>query len=159
MIVIHNSFLLLLFSHYSMVFFLICEGKKDKLCKKNCFFNLNLLLLICLERRIMKKTLTFIVALVLIISTLGCNKNSNLKNGEDVLVSFSDKSLNITTNDLYEVLKEQMYKHFHLANYPFYNSIKLEFRREYFTKLYNLFEEIKNDQSFEYKYFYKKEIK
>lgn len=55
----------------------------------------------------MKKTLTFIVALVLIISTLGCNKNSNLKNGEDVLVSFSDKSLNITTNDLYEVLKEK----------------------------------------------------
>lgn len=60
---------------------------------------------------------------------------------------------------LYEVLKEQMYKHFHLANYAFYNSIKYEYKKEYFTKLYKLFEEIKDDENFEYKFFYKKEIK
>lgn len=55
----------------------------------------------------MKKTLTFIVALILVLTTLGCDKNKNLEGGENSLVTFSDSSLNITTNDLYEKLKDK----------------------------------------------------
>lgn len=55
----------------------------------------------------MKKTLTFIIALILVLTTLGCDKKTNLKGGEENLVTFSDSSLNITTNDLYEKLKDK----------------------------------------------------
>jgi len=55
----------------------------------------------------MKKTLTFIVAFILVLSTLGCDKNTKLEGGDKTLVSFSDTALNISTNDLYEVLKEK----------------------------------------------------
>lgn len=55
----------------------------------------------------MKKTLTFIIALTLVLTTLGCDKNKNLEGGENSLVTFSDSNLNITTNDLYEKLKDK----------------------------------------------------
>lgn len=55
----------------------------------------------------MKKTLTFLVALILVISTLGCGKSTNLEGGDKNLVTFEDSSLNIKTNDLYEKLKDK----------------------------------------------------
>lgn len=55
----------------------------------------------------MKKTLTIIVALILVLTTLGCDKKTNLEGGEKSLVTFKDSSLNITTNDLYEKLKDK----------------------------------------------------
>ena len=55
----------------------------------------------------MKKTLTFLVALILVISALGCDKSTNLEGGDKNLVTFKDSSLNIKTNDLYEKLKDK----------------------------------------------------
>ncbi len=55
----------------------------------------------------MKKKLTFIFALMLVLLTVGCKHNSNLKGGSDALVTFKDTSLNISTNDLYDKLKEE----------------------------------------------------
>lgn len=53
----------------------------------------------------MKKILTFLIAFTIILTTLGCDKNTNLEGGENDLVTFNDTNLNITTNDLYEKLK------------------------------------------------------
>lgn len=55
----------------------------------------------------MKKTLTFIVALILVLTTLGCDKKTNLEGGDKDLVTFKDNNLNISTNDLYEKLKDK----------------------------------------------------
>lgn len=55
----------------------------------------------------MKKTLTFIIALILVLTTLGCDKQTKLKGGEDNLVTFENSDLNISTNDLYEKLKDK----------------------------------------------------
>ena len=55
----------------------------------------------------MKKTLIFLVALILIFSTLGCDKKTELEGGENDLVTFKDKDLNISTNDLYKKLKDK----------------------------------------------------
>ncbi len=55
----------------------------------------------------MKKTLIFLVALILILSTLGCDKKTELEGGENDLVTFKDKDLNISTNDLYKKLKDK----------------------------------------------------
>ena len=55
----------------------------------------------------MKKTLTFIIALILVITTVGCKNNANLEGGEKELVTFEDSSLNIKTNDLYQKLKDK----------------------------------------------------
>ena len=55
----------------------------------------------------MKKTLTFIIALILVLTTLGCDKQTNLEGGEKALVTFKDSNLNISTNDLYEKLKDK----------------------------------------------------
>lgn len=55
----------------------------------------------------MKKTLTFIVALTLVLTTVGCRKSTNLEGGDKNLVTFEDSSLNIKTNDLYKKLKDK----------------------------------------------------
>ena len=55
----------------------------------------------------MKKTITTFVALVLVLSAFGCGKKASLEGGNKALVSFNDTKLNITTNDLYEELKEK----------------------------------------------------
>ena len=60
---------------------------------------------------------------------------------------------------LYDVVKEAMYKHFHMANFGFYHAISLNYKKEYFQKLHKLFYELKNDKDFTYKYFTKKEKK
>lgn len=54
----------------------------------------------------MKKTLTILVVVLLILTT-GCSKNTKLKGGEKDLVTFNDSKLNISTNDLYEKLKDK----------------------------------------------------
>ena len=55
----------------------------------------------------MKKILTFLIALTLVLTTLGCSKQTNLENGENDLVTFKDSELNIKANDLYEKMKEK----------------------------------------------------
>lgn len=55
----------------------------------------------------MKKKLTVLFALILVFTTIGCSKTKELEGGENNLVSFEDSNLNITTNDLYEILKEK----------------------------------------------------
>lgn len=55
----------------------------------------------------MKKKLTILLALILVFTTIGCSKTKELEGGTNNLVSFEDSSLNITTNDLYEILKEK----------------------------------------------------
>lgn len=55
----------------------------------------------------MKKTLIIATTFLLIISTLGCSKETKLEGGEKELVSFTDTKLNISTNDLYEKLKDK----------------------------------------------------
>lgn len=54
----------------------------------------------------MKKTLTILVVVLLILTT-GCSKNTKLEGGEKELVTFTDSKLNISTNDLYEKLKDK----------------------------------------------------
>ncbi len=55
----------------------------------------------------MKKTLIIATTFLLIISTLGCSKETKLEGGEKELVTFTDTKLNISTNDLYEKLKDK----------------------------------------------------
>ena len=55
----------------------------------------------------MKKSLIIATTFLLIISTLGCSKETKLEGGEKELVSFTDTKLNISTNDLYEKLKDK----------------------------------------------------
>ena len=59
----------------------------------------------------------------------------------------------IKENDLYDILKEELYLHFLYANCSFFNNIKGEYRREYFKNFQSLFLEIQNDKTFTYKYF------
>lgn len=55
----------------------------------------------------MKKILyTFICGLMVLCIT-GCNENPKLKTGEDVLVSFNKEELNISVEELYDILKEE----------------------------------------------------
>lgn len=60
---------------------------------------------------------------------------------------------------LYNDLKEPLYSHFYSANMTFFNTIRQEFKKEYFEKIRNLFIELKEDKEFEYKYFTPKERK
>ena len=55
----------------------------------------------------MKKTLIVLGTVLLVFGSLGCEKKTELKGGEDELVTFKDSKLNISTNDLYEKLKEK----------------------------------------------------
>lgn len=53
----------------------------------------------------MKKKIFIISIMSLILVTTGCKSNLGVKEGD--VVSFKDKELNITTNDLYETLKNK----------------------------------------------------
>ena len=55
----------------------------------------------------MKKTLIVLGTVLLVFGSLGCEKKTELKGGEDELVTFKDNNLNISTNDLYEKLKDK----------------------------------------------------
>ena len=55
----------------------------------------------------MKKTLIVLGTVLLVFRSLGCEKKTELKGGEDELVTFKDSKLNISTNDLYEKLKDK----------------------------------------------------
>ena len=55
----------------------------------------------------MKKTLIVLGTVLLVFGSLGCEKKTELKGGEDELVIFKDSKLNISTNDLYEKLKDK----------------------------------------------------
>ena len=55
----------------------------------------------------MKKTLIVLGTVLLVFGSLGCEKKTELKGGEDELVTFKDSKLNISTNDLYEKLKDK----------------------------------------------------
>ncbi len=57
----------------------------------------------------------------------------------------------------WEQLKEEFYHHAHTANKGFYSTIDWEYKREYFSKLRELFGEIKDDANFTFKYFEPKE--
>ena len=59
------------------------------------------------EEKTMKKTLTFLILFIFILGVCGCSKKANLKDGDNSLITFKDTKLNITTNDLYDVLKEK----------------------------------------------------
>ena len=55
----------------------------------------------------MKKTLIVLGTVLLVFGSLGCEKKTELKGGEDELVIFKDSKLNISTIDLYEKLKDK----------------------------------------------------
>ena len=55
----------------------------------------------------MKKTLIVLGTVLLVFGSLGCEKKTELKGGEDEIVTFKDSKLNISTNDLYEKLKDK----------------------------------------------------
>ena len=55
----------------------------------------------------MKKTLIVLGTVLLVFGSLGCEKKTELKGGEDELVTFKDSKLIISTNDLYEKLKDK----------------------------------------------------
>ena len=55
----------------------------------------------------MKKTLIVLGTVLLVFGSLGCEKKTELKGGENELVTFKDSKLNISTNDLYEKLKDK----------------------------------------------------
>lgn len=54
----------------------------------------------------MKKILKNIMFVLVVLLLTGCGEKTELKNGNDVLVSFDNAELNISVNDLYEKLKE-----------------------------------------------------
>ena len=54
----------------------------------------------------MKKILKITALILVLISVAGC-KNAKLKEGDNALVTFKNEELNITTNDLYEKLKDK----------------------------------------------------
>lgn len=55
----------------------------------------------------MKKILYVFVCGIMILSLTGCKEVPKLATGEDVLVSFADEKLNITVEELYDILKEK----------------------------------------------------
>lgn len=54
----------------------------------------------------MKKIFKTFIILIALILVVGC-RNNKLEGGDDNLVTFNDNKLNITNNDLYNVLKEK----------------------------------------------------
>ena len=52
----------------------------------------------------------------------------------------------------YETLKEIFYLHAKNANYKHYQNVDFKFKYEYFKKLRELFADLKNDETFQYKY-------
>lgn len=55
----------------------------------------------------MKKITYIIMCFGMILLLTGCGENPKLKTGEDVLISFNDENLNISVEELYDVLKEK----------------------------------------------------
>lgn len=55
----------------------------------------------------MKKILYTLMCGLMILSLTGCGENPKLKTGENVLVTFKDEKLNISVEELYDVLKEE----------------------------------------------------
>ena len=90
------------------------------------------------------------------------NQNSSTVRKDKRLLIMADQCEEVKKvvkhNEMYDTVKEEMYKHFFMANNGFYHWISIEHKREYFNKLHNLFEELKNDNNFEYKYFHHNEI-
>ena len=65
----------------------------------------------------------------------------------------------LIAENLLEQLKEEIYKHFYLANHAFFNRIQWKYKKEYFNRLRHLFADLKYDKTFKYKYFYPSEKK
>ncbi len=55
----------------------------------------------------MKKMIKIVFTLSLVLLVAGCKNDAKLTKGNDTLVSFKNSSLNISTNDLYEELKDK----------------------------------------------------
>ena len=55
----------------------------------------------------MKKILYIIVCSAMILSLTGCKENPKLEGSNNVLVGFKDEKLNITVEELYDVLKQE----------------------------------------------------
>lgn len=85
------------------------------------------------------------------------NQDSSTKRNDKRLMIMADQCENtieiLKESGLFDETKEEMFYHFFLANFDFYNRIQMPYKKEYFNKLKNLFAKIKNDKSFEYKYF------
>ena len=61
-------------------------------------------------------------------------------------------------NNLYSAdVKEAIVKHMFTTNNNFFTVIDWKYKKEYFDKINTLFNDLKNDSNFEYKYFSKKE--
>ncbi len=88
------------------------------------------------------------------------NQNSSTScNGEKLLMMPMQckNAKNIIKNlGLYEELKEAMYMHFYLAN-GFFNKIQKQYRYEYFKRLTNLYDELRYDKNFHFKFFENKD--
>lgn len=84
------------------------------------------------------------------------SQNSSTTRNDIRLVSMADQCSKvkqiIKNNGLYDVLKEQLYRHFVSANFAFYQKIQYKYKFLYFTKLNNLFSELKNDESIKFIY-------
>ena len=52
-----------------------------------------------------------------------------------------------------EPLKETIFMHFHIANYPFFERVKWKYKKEYYKLISEIFKEIKDDKDFKYTYF------
>lgn len=59
----------------------------------------------------------------------------------------------VKENNLYDILKEPMYRHFTSANLGFYKAVSFSVKKEYFKKLYNLYKPLLHDKDFCYKHF------
>ena len=88
------------------------------------------------------------------------NQNSSTSsNGEKLLMmpmQCENAKIIIKNLGLYEELKEAMYMHFYLAN-GFFNKIQKQYRYEYFKRLTNLYDELRCDKTFHFKFFENKD--
>ena len=63
----------------------------------------------------------------------------------------------VKENNLYDELKNYMYRHFASANFAFFMALKGELQKKYFEKCVALFDELNGDKTFNFKYCRKKE--
>lgn len=89
------------------------------------------------------------------------NQNSSSKSKDQklmIMLKQCEKCKNILKEqNIYESTKEEILSHFCSVNFGFYKKINYKFKKQYFDNLKNLFSDLKDDKSFTYKYFNKKE--
>lgn len=89
------------------------------------------------------------------------NQNSSTSRKDKRLMIMADQCEEVKrivkATGHYNILKNAMYRHFFSANYGFYRIINNEYRKEYFSKIHNLFKELSDDESYNFTYLTAKE--